>query len=658
MTNLSTTPLTPPPSAGHAIPREQPPPFEDQYNILKRSIVSPLHPDQIWYILPASWFLLLRHLAFPSKFPAPRQLATEAMTTLEAPKLRVLIEESLYTSAGEEGKYTGTEVAKGYEGDWQLKPGLVEMEVDEEDDVEMSTAAGSSGLKDNEDDNMEGEGISGGDEKMVASMISEGGSQPDIVLIEKTGWDKIQSWYGPSDIPSGLPRKVVSSREGILQIELAPSTFILFQTTPPSDSTNAVNSQQPPVNVKLPIRITLGRDALLSDLHQEIRKVLGYADSSTPSRIWQLGKNPRELSDAQIQQAQNNSLRLDIPSHLLAALDSTLISTFPQGPTENDDLLQDIGLFSGDSLALELPIDTSDDQPRWAVQVSAEKKAMGASTTAATAGDVNMEDSPSTSLAAPKPLFGAPLLFSGTNSAASTSVAGLQTRSKTETTNDGKGKTPGLRGLTNLGNTCFMNSGLQCLSNTPELSQYFQSGAYVEELNPDNPLGMGGDVATKFGNLIEQIWDPNGSSNSSSIGGYGSYNNAVTPRAFKSMIGRYAPSFAGYGQQDTQELIAFLLDGLHEDLNRIKKKPYIEKPDWVDGGKEKELALFAKECWDGYKKRNDSAIVDLFQGQLKSTLVCPDCHRESITLDPVSLPPFVFLQRFPYLAPEWSGILT
>lgn len=48
------------------------------------------------------------------------------------------------------------------------------------------------------------------------------------------------------------------------------------------------------------------------------------------------------------------------------------------------------------------------------------------------------------------------------------------------------------------------------------------------------------------------------------------------------IVGRFAPQFSGYQQQDCQELMAFLLDGLHEDLNRVKKKPYIEQSD-ADG---------------------------------------------------------------------------
>ena len=143
------------------------------------------------------------------------------------------------------------------------------------------------------------------------------------------------------------------------------------------------------------------------------------------------------------------------------------------------------------------------------------------------------------------------------------------------------------------------------------------AGVYREELNPDNPLGMGGQIAEAFGGTIESLWAPSSS------------HSSFSPRQLKWTTSRFAPQFAGYGQHDTQEFIAFLLDGLHEDLNRIRKKPYVEKPDWKPGGGDRELAELGKECWDGYKKRNDSVIVDLFQGQLQSTLVCPECHKVS-----------------------------
>lgn len=178
-----------------------------------------------------------------------------------------------------------------------------------------------------------------------------------------------------------------------------------------------------------------------------------------------------------------------------------------------------------------------------------------------------------------------------------------------------------------------MNSALQCLVHTQELVDYFlgnfdvlsrctlvltlhAADVYREELNVDNPLGMGGAIAEAFGSLMQRQWSSNGIS-------------SFSPRDFKQQLQRFAPQFSGYQQHDSQELVAFLLDGLHEDLNRVRKKPYVEKPDWESGG-DKELVQLAKSSWDGYMKRNDSVIVDLFQGQYKSTLVCPTCQKVSV----------------------------
>jgi ubiquitin carboxyl-terminal hydrolase 4/11/15 len=184
-----------------------------------------------------------------------------------------------------------------------------------------------------------------------------------------------------------------------------------------------------------------------------------------------------------------------------------------------------------------------------------------------------------------------------------------------------------------------MNSALQCLAHIPELEQYFLSGLYRQELNPDNPLGMQGQIANAFGALLHHLYPSAGSSPSTSkqergYGGWGFGGNtsssSYAPREFKQTLGRFAPAFSGYQQHDTQEFLGFLLDGLHEDLNRVLKKPYVEKPEWPEegGGREVEARL-ARETWEGYMKRNDSIIVDLFQGMYKSTLVCPKCAKVS-----------------------------
>ncbi|CAB3405922.1 unnamed protein product [Caenorhabditis bovis] len=184
--------------------------------------------------------------------------------------------------------------------------------------------------------------------------------------------------------------------------------------------------------------------------------------------------------------------------------------------------------------------------------------------------------------------------------------------------------TPGQCGLHNLGNTCFMASALQCLSNMPPLRDYFLSDAYIDDLNETNPLGTHGHLAQAVGEMFKNMWS----------GQYSSY----LPRKFKSIIGEFAPRFNGYSQQDAHELMAYVLDGLHEDLNRIKKKPYIE-----DNDEHAKLPIheYAEKSWEVYKMRNDSIIVDTLHGQLKSTLVCPVCAKISIKFDPfgyLSLP--------------------
>ncbi|GMR47534.1 hypothetical protein PMAYCL1PPCAC_17729 [Pristionchus mayeri] len=177
--------------------------------------------------------------------------------------------------------------------------------------------------------------------------------------------------------------------------------------------------------------------------------------------------------------------------------------------------------------------------------------------------------------------------------------------------------TRGVCGLSNLGNTCFMASAVQCLSNVPEITEYFLTDQYLTDLNVSNPLGTEGHLAKVYGHLMKDMWSGR--------------QDSIVPRNFKSVIGKFAPRFSGYAQQDSQELLAFLLDGLHEDLNRIKEKPYVEERDPPEGMPQKEIA---EEAWTNYKKRNDSIIVDKVHGQLRSTLVCPQCSKISIKFDP------------------------
>ncbi|KAJ8016537.1 hypothetical protein DPEC_G00008270 [Dallia pectoralis] len=191
---------------------------------------------------------------------------------------------------------------------------------------------------------------------------------------------------------------------------------------------------------------------------------------------------------------------------------------------------------------------------------------------------------------------------------------------------------PGFTGLVNLGNTCFMNSVIQSLSNTRELRDYFHDRAFETEINCNNPLGTGGRLAIGFAVLLRALWKGT--------------HHAFQPSKLKAIVASKASQFTGYAQHDAQEFMAFLLDGLHEDLNRIQNKPYTETVD-SDGRLDE---VVADEAWQRHKMRNDSFIVDLFQGQYKSKLVCPVCSKVSITFDP-----FLYL---PVPLPQKQKVLT
>jgi len=182
----------------------------------------------------------------------------------------------------------------------------------------------------------------------------------------------------------------------------------------------------------------------------------------------------------------------------------------------------------------------------------------------------------------------------------------------------------GVVGLNNIGNTCFMNSAIQCLSNTPPLVGYFTSETYLYELNAKNPLGHNAEVAKAYGDLMKSMWVGDSK---------GKMYPAVAPRQLKRTISKFAPDFAGNQQHDSSELLAFLMDGLHEGLNRVVEKPLV--PD-VEGDNMSDEELAVKS-WEAYCKRNQSIVVDLFQGQLKSTVTCPDCNKTSIKFDPFSM---------------------
>eukprot|EP01102_Stenamoeba_stenopodia_P004420 TRINITY_DN14731_c0_g1_i1.p1 TRINITY_DN14731_c0_g1~~TRINITY_DN14731_c0_g1_i1.p1 ORF type:complete len:660 (-),score=116.12 TRINITY_DN14731_c0_g1_i1:46-2001(-) len=198
---------------------------------------------------------------------------------------------------------------------------------------------------------------------------------------------------------------------------------------------------------------------------------------------------------------------------------------------------------------------------------------------------------------------------------------------------------PGRIGIPNIGNSCFINAAIQCLSNT-RVEEFFATGAYKNELNLNNSLGTRGQVGLLFADFLDRLWRVDAATSSSSPSppptSSSSYPavDLMFVKRFKESFAQFAMQFADSSQQDAQEFIAMLLDYVHEDFNRIVNKPYTESVE--DKGKPDEEV--ARESWIKHLLRNNSIIVDLFHGLFKSTIECQVCHSISRAFDP-----FLFL---------------
>ena len=174
----------------------------------------------------------------------------------------------------------------------------------------------------------------------------------------------------------------------------------------------------------------------------------------------------------------------------------------------------------------------------------------------------------------------------------------------------------GLVGLFNLGNTCYLNSVIQCLSNTLDFRKYFILDFYKNELNFSS-FEPQGDIIEEFSKLIKKMWLEN--------------DEAVLAKDFFISFCKINKQFSGDFQQDAQEFLSILLLNLHERLNRIIMKPQIKN---IEEKKENESDIEASKRWENYDKlKNDSIIYDLFNGQFISTTICQECGKNSTTFE-------------------------
>ena len=163
---------------------------------------------------------------------------------------------------------------------------------------------------------------------------------------------------------------------------------------------------------------------------------------------------------------------------------------------------------------------------------------------------------------------------------------------------------PILIGLNNIGATCYMNSTLQCLSNTNKLTEYFLT-KYTQ--NPNRIM------ANVYYKLLLNLWDINKN------------NKSYSPYEFKEVLSKENPLFAGINANDSKDLINFLIERFHQELNEVKTKTNNTNDNInIQDQTNEQLMLnsFIKE----FKEKFNSPISNLFYGMMETKSQCQGCQ--------------------------------
>ncbi|KAL1960366.1 hypothetical protein VTO42DRAFT_8326 [Malbranchea cinnamomea] len=175
-------------------------------------------------------------------------------------------------------------------------------------------------------------------------------------------------------------------------------------------------------------------------------------------------------------------------------------------------------------------------------------------------------------------------------------------------------------GLVNLGSTCYMNSIIQSLSATRQLTMFFMDNRFHTQVQK-NWKGSQGVLPGLYANLIRSLWKGD--------------VEVIRPTSFRKFIGRLNAEWAGSEQQDAKEFFDVLIDCLHEDLNvNFQRKP-IEPLTFEQEMRRERMPIHRVSTieWQRYSHRELSYISSLFAGQHASRLRCTTCRNTSTTYE-------------------------
>lgn len=165
----------------------------------------------------------------------------------------------------------------------------------------------------------------------------------------------------------------------------------------------------------------------------------------------------------------------------------------------------------------------------------------------------------------------------------------------------------GLTGLINLGNTCFMNSTIQCLSHTLKLTDFFLSCQFKnEDKEHSNRRREEWKFVMCFLNLMINIWEN---------------NTLIKPKSFQSALSSFVPQYKLGRQQDSHECLMHILDLLHKGLSY---EIVVDVLGQVQSNADK-LMKKSIESWTQCFSKNYSSIIDMFYGQFFDVIQCNKC---------------------------------
>ena len=178
--------------------------------------------------------------------------------------------------------------------------------------------------------------------------------------------------------------------------------------------------------------------------------------------------------------------------------------------------------------------------------------------------------------------------------------------------NEEKGKT----GLQNLGNTCFMNSTLQCLSHTYEFNDFLNEGKYKKKLNKI-PESL---ILLEWDKLREMMW---------------SENCIISPGGFLGTIQKVAKIknrnlFTGFAQNDLPEFLLFLLESFHTSIQREVNME-------ISGSIVNKTDKLASICFNMMKtmyKKEYSELLNMFYGIHVSKVVSVESEYSNMSPEP------------------------